>query len=96
MILPQQPVVRGGRSSVDYDVDFEIHAIGAPEMLFISDHPDGDPEKEFQAQRDAEFQRTMKKLRQSDNRRQEIQKQIEELNAILDNLEGENIEGGNN
>lgn len=88
--------IRGGRSSVGYDVDFEINAIGAPEMLFISDHPDGDPEKEFQAQRDADFQRTMKKLRQSDNQRQEIQKQIEELNAILDNLERENIEGGNN
>ncbi len=49
--------IRGARSSVGYDVDFEINAIGAPEMLFISDHPDGDPEKEFQAQRDAEFQR---------------------------------------
>lgn len=59
--------IRNDQYGSGYDVDFDITAIGAPETLYVSDHPDGDPEKETKAQSTAEFMRTVEQIQQSDD-----------------------------
>ncbi len=75
--------IRGGQSSTGYEVSFDISATGAPEMLYVSSYPDGDPEKEAQAQLDAKLE----EARRSEDRQQAINDQIEELEGMLKELE---------